>query len=112
MGSRLFNKISKDFIGFRARVLRNCHQREDGCWEWIGTKSKNRTGDFYGRMTVRLWGKNPSKVQAHRVAYMAFSEQDIPDGYDIDHLCVLTLCVNPGCLKPKPAAVNRARRTR
>ena len=55
---------------------------EDGCWNWLGYKSK--TG--YGRCG-RVW--------AHRRAYELLIGA-IPAGLEIDHLCRNRGCVNPG----------------
>ncbi|MBN9210756.1 MAG: hypothetical protein BGO45_10805 [Microbacterium sp. 71-36] len=65
------------------------------CWEWTGSL---RTG--YG--LFRLDGRN---VQTHRWAY---EEQvgPIPDGFQIDHLCRNTRCVNPDHLEPVTQAEN------
>lgn len=57
----------------------------NGCWEWTGAKDK--TG--YGRFKI-----NGKAEMSHRVSHMIFIG-DIPEGYDIDHLCRNTGCVNP-----------------
>lgn len=54
-----------------------------GCWLWTGAGS--RYGDF-------LYGSRVMK--AHRVAWLMY-RGDIPPGLELDHLCRVTLCVNP-----------------
>ena len=56
-----------------------------GCIEWTGS----RTRGGYGTMNF-----GGLKTTAHRFAYM-LRHGAIPDGYEIDHLCKNTLCVNP-----------------
>jgi hypothetical protein len=58
----------------------------DRCWIWqAATDGGSRYGSIYrdGRL-----------VRAHRVAYEMLVGP-IPDGLVIDHLCRVTLCVNP-----------------
>lgn len=73
-----------------ARISSSIHVEADGCWLW--TKSCNHRG--YGQMTVA--GRN---MGAHRASYMAFIGP-IPDGLQLDHLCRVRRCVNPGHLEP------------
>lgn len=61
-----------------------------GCWLWTG--SVHEKG--YGRCTV----KGSPTIVAHRISYQEFVG-DIPDGYQIDHLCKVTSCVNPSHLE-------------
>lgn len=78
--------------GFMARVL----QQEDGCWIWQG--AINTSG--YGSAGPRL---------AHRASYEEFVGP-IPAGLQIDHLCRVTLCVNPDHLEPVTELENKRRR--
>ncbi len=66
-----------------------------GCWIFLGS----RDADGYGRV---------GSVVAHRVFYEAFVGP-IPDGLQLDHLCVRTNCVNPSHLEPVTGAENLAR---
>ena len=57
---------------------------DTGCWEWIGAMHMGG----YGVACV-----HDRLVGAHRVAYLAL-KGDIPDGFQIDHLCRNRRCVN------------------
>lgn len=79
------------------------------CWDWIGAKDK-RASTPYGKITV--WCKELKrrfKRQAHIVAYETFIGP-IPEGYEIDHTCRNTFCINPGHLEAVPPATNKDRR--
>lgn len=49
------------------------------------------------------------RASAHRVIYMAY-HGDIPTGFEIDHTCRVTLCVNPDHLEAVTGAENMRRR--
>ena len=63
---------------------------KSGCWEWQGVK---RCG--YGRTIVgsRTDGTRRS-VSAHRLAYETW-KGEIPDGYEVCHVCDNPSCINP-----------------
>ena len=67
-----------------------------GCWIWMaGIQGKfyKRVNGGYGSFSL-----NGGTKPAHRVSYeMHIGE--IPTGYDIDHLCRITSCVNPAHLE-------------
>ena len=73
-----------------ARIKSRISVSETGCWVW--QRGSDRHG--YGRMKVG--GK---EMLAHRVSYEAFVGP-IPEGMTIDHLCKVTLSVNPSHLEP------------
>jgi hypothetical protein len=60
------------------------------CWLWTGNVCPT-TG--YGRL-----GYMGEKLRAHRVAY-ELAHGPIPEGLVIDHLCRVTVCVNPAHLE-------------
>lgn len=74
---------------------------ERGCWNW--KHALNSRG--YGLCQRRDW-----RGLAHRFAYVSLVGE-IPDGMQIDHLCMNKACVNPGHLEPVNAKEN-ARRER
>lgn len=61
-----------------------------GCWLWPFSDN----GRGYGRIRFKgsLW-------QAHRLFY-EIVKGTIPDGYELDHKCRVTFCVNPDHLEP------------
>jgi hypothetical protein len=72
-----------------------------GCLNWTAaTWGPQRR---YGRIS---W--NGGSALAHRVAWIV-ERGPIPDGYEIDHLCKNTLCVEVSHLEPVPPHVNRGR---
>jgi hypothetical protein len=74
------------------------------CWHWLGSErggrsKKGRYGQFaYG-------GKNN---YAHRFSYEAHYEE-IPENYEVDHVCRNRKCVNPAHLRLLPRRANRRR---
>lgn len=63
---------------------------QSGCWNWSRAKDK----DGYG---VVKDGQNTAR--AHRWIYERLISA-IPDGFDLDHLCVNPSCVAPYHLEP------------
>lgn len=71
----------------------------DGCILWTGAVSDNS----YPRMMVER-GKY---IGAH-IWVWRHLHGPIPDGFDIDHICHVRICVNPNHLEAKPREENRA----
>jgi len=61
-----------------------------GCWLWIGSISGRNN---YGAFSVH--GKD---LRAHRFSYELYKGK-IPKGLVLDHLCRITICVNPDHLE-------------
>ena len=83
MGPRFWSKVEKT----------------DSCWLWRGTDGTHG----YGYFSVK--GIN---LYAHRIAYL-LEVGPIPEGYQIDHLCMNKGCVNPAHLEPVTGAENTRR---
>lgn len=78
----------------------------DGHWMWQGTGA-GAVG--YKRPTFRnTTSAADPKVYAHRWIYEQ-TVGSIPDGYEVDHLCKVGMCVNPDHLEAVPPAENRRR---
>lgn len=74
------------------------------CWEWTGCKQPNGYGQF------RPDGRRGSKKSSpHRFAYEVYVGE-IPDGYEVDHLCKSRGCCNPSHLEAVTVEENRRRR--
>lgn len=66
------------------------------CWSWGGYTTKSG----YGRITI-----NRKEVYAHRLLYEIY-KGIIPEGLQIDHLCLNPICVNPKHLEAVTLAEN------
>lgn len=73
-----------------------------GCLLWTGATCGSRLK--YGAFT---W-HGRRQVTAHRAAWM-LEVGPIPDGWEVDHLCRVPLCVEITHLEAVPASVNRER---
>jgi hypothetical protein len=60
------------------------------CWIWTGARN---TPKGYGRFDA-----NRQRYMAHRYAYELLVGH-IPDGMQLDHLCLNKMCVNPSCVE-------------
>lgn len=73
----------------------------DECWLWRGGRMKG-----YGSFFLEVDGGRTSG--AHRASHILFIGP-IPEGYEVDHLCKVTLCVNPRHLEAVTRDENRRR---
>lgn len=69
------------------------------CWIWLAARESKGYGQFYA---------DGALVVAHKWAYEA-EHGSVPDGYELDHLCRVRLCVRPSHLEPVVHHVNVAR---
>lgn len=76
-----------------------------GCWLWAGALTGKRVGPKYGHLKT-----GEKHVMAHRYSY-ELAKGAIPEGLQIDHLCNLSLCVNPDHLEPVTLQENIKRRS-
>jgi hypothetical protein len=77
--------------------------KTDTCWLWTASRGGGNNNN-YGAFGF----PNHKKVYAHRVAYELVNGP-IPPGLHIDHLCRVTLCVNPAHLEAVSQAENNRR---
>ena len=56
-----------------------------GCWNWMASKNEKDYGRFWDGTRV---------VMAHRFLWEQINGV-IPEGFELDHLCRNTACVNP-----------------
>lgn len=84
---------------FRAKY----NTAESGCWIWTGARGAALTEHPYG-----IFKGEDRVVLAHRWSYEHFVGP-IPDGHVIDHLCKVTLCVNPEHLQAVTQKTNLRR---
>lgn len=96
--------MPKPKIPASERFQRFIHKNEDGCWIWTGAKTQKGDGNCYPWFTI----SHHNGVLAHRWSYMQ-TKGGIPEGYQIDHLCRVTLCVNPDHLEAVTPKENQAR---
>ncbi len=87
------------------RIVANTAEPENSnsCWLWTAAI---RSG--YPSLTVRVNGRHAS-ILVHREVVLLLG-WEIPEGWEVDHLCRNTMCVNPNHLEPVTRAVNLARR--
>lgn len=73
----------------------------DGCWLWTG--SKNPVTGYGVVNNAPLHFRS-----AHRVTYELLNGP-VPEGLQLDHLCRVRLCVNPGHLEAVTSQINNRR---
>ncbi|TXI24602.1 MAG: HNH endonuclease [Nitrosomonas sp.] len=81
--------------------------RQEDHWLWLGAKCGNTESLHIKYGTFWNGSKN---LKAHRYSY-ELAHGPIPKGWTVDHLCHVTLCVNPDHLRlanPKEQAENRS----
>jgi HNH endonuclease len=74
----------------------------DDCWMWTGAQ------DRHGYGQISRGGRGEGHISAHRAVYEALVGP-IPEGFDLDHLCRVPLCVNPTHLEPVTRGENTRR---
>jgi len=81
-----------------------------GCWIWKGKSTLSRSKKVtYPRINVRIGGKHKT-LFAHRVMVAVIEGRPLESEEEPDHLCHVTMCINPDHLERVHRLVNRARR--
>lgn len=87
--------FDEDFIArFWSQV-----EKTDGCWNWTGAKHTQGYG---------LIKSGDISTRAHRISVL-MSGREIPEEYQVDHLCKNTSCVNPDHLEVVTSKENTLR---
>lgn len=95
-------RLSVVRIPIQERILAKVTASEDGCWIWSGaTTPKGKYG------VIGIGEGSRMLTLTHRAMYELSAE--IPAGYEIDHLCRITLCCNPQHLEAVTKAENLRR---
>lgn len=85
----LLDMIAETKSDHYQRAVMDRVQLSGDCWLWTGSLRGH-----YGRMRVT----RTQDVAAHRLSYRLF-RGPIPEGLDLDHLCLVPRCVNPDHLE-------------
>ena len=80
---------------------------ENGCLIWTASATVPRGDISYG---LFMHPTRKTNTVAHRVAWFLTNGEWPPDDMDLDHLCRVTLCVEPTHLEVVTRAVNNQRR--
>lgn len=75
-------------------------RKSPGCWEWTAGRSREGYGNFWFNNTM---------VRAHRLSF-EWANGPIPDGMQVDHICLNESCVNPDHLRLATNALNSQNR--
>lgn len=107
----VFSRNAVRYPTLEARLIANSvMDPATDCWLWMGKTSKRRGGRADGRISLWIAGRHVSR-RAHRISYEHFVGE-IPDGYEVDHKCRNTLCINPAHLEAVTPTENKIRRDR
>jgi hypothetical protein len=68
---------------------------DNGCWLWPGA-----TASGYGMIRVGSHSDGTRRTKAVHVVMWEHFEGPVPDGLELDHLCRVRPCSNPGHLEP------------
>lgn len=91
-------------VSHEERIAAATRVDENGCWIWV--RSIDKQG--YGTCSATIDTKRKT-YRAHRYVYEVI-RGSIPGDLGLDHLCRITVCVNPDHLEPVTFAENMRRR--
>ncbi len=96
-----------------ARFFKYVEKLPNGCWFWNGARSRGRGNrKWYGSFKIKIKGKWKT-VRAHAFScHVLGKKPPLPPGYDRDHTCKFSLCVNDAHIEIVTKEVNNARRWR
>lgn len=101
--------FEKKYASVKDRLLANSVLDPlTGCRIWTRKTRKRRGGGRDGAINIRINGRHVTKT-AHRVSFEEFNGP-IPDGFQIDHTCVNSLCIEPTHLEAVTHDENMKRR--
>lgn len=81
---------------------------EMGCWLWPGASTGSETHP-YGMVREGSRSDGTRRTRATHIVLWEYFEGPVPEGLELDHLCRVTLCCNPGHLEPVTHQENSAR---
>lgn len=74
----------------KTRFMRHVRKLRTGCWQWVGSKKRDRPGIGW----FRLFGASRPPLMAQRAAWLLF-RGPIPAGHIVYRTCTLGDCVAP-----------------
>lgn len=99
--SGLIKATAKDIARFMSKV----DKLPNGCWYWMGARSKGRGKRWYGSFSI-----GNTVVRAHRFSSEVLNGDECPKGSHRDHLCVFSMCVAPHHIEVVSAEENIKRK--
>jgi hypothetical protein len=95
-----------------SRLVANSTVRDEenprACWEWCG-KIRSGSKIAYGHINIWRDGKTVT-IKAHRLMLEVALGRPIRSGFEVDHLCHNTLCINPDHLREADFVTNQNNR--
>lgn len=88
-----------DIKRFMSKIEVRTFGKYADCWIWIGSIRKDKRAEAtpYGKFSLGPM-KTQRTIHAHRVSYAIFNGS-VPEGMDVDHICLNHGCVNPDHLR-------------
>lgn len=109
LGRELLRPDPRTIRRFMSKVELKTFGRDAGCWVWLGARRHDKRAASTPYGTFNLAGYQGRKVHAHRVSYAIFNDGGVPEGMDVDHICLNHWCVNPDHLRIMSREDNVAR---